>query len=149
MGIKRKHLKEGCAISLKRHINGTNKDRWKDPYAWDCLTDEQRDIINEWYSSAYSREEERAKKEITNHRNASFFGIIPFAVHYAYKWAGGALNLEFLWQLICALIVYSIIFFLFYEGYLAANCEPPSKLGLVWHMIIAILISLWVMFSVA
>lgn len=54
-------------------------DRRMDPECWSCLTDEQRDIINEWYEDVRQADEEELKGAVAVWKNSYLFSAIPFA----------------------------------------------------------------------
>ena len=118
-----------------------------DPAAWNCLTDEQRDVICEWY---YKGRIEREKQEIqqeTFNTYAALFALTPFA--FAYALTRFPLGWRMLLESTCALIIYWIVFYIFefgYKSFLKSEYVPgfgekPSKINLWFKNIVALLIS--------
>lgn len=81
-----------------------------DPAAWSSLSDDQRDIINEWYTEIWQEDSrERSKKERQTWA-ASYFALIPFAVFSAYLGCGGEITMQAVLGAICAWFVYALVF---------------------------------------
>lgn len=76
---------------LFRHIPTSQnpKVRNGDPEAWNCLTDEQRDVIDMWYQNVCREDYEKQKKEEANRDNIYGWkvicGLVPFATWYCEK----------------------------------------------------------------
>ena len=87
-------------------------DRWKDPEAWNCLSDEQRDIICEWWQKVNSMEREEQTNKEGYDLTASVLALIPFAVAYGFKDWNTQTVWWFLGRSIAALIVYGLIYVL-------------------------------------
>lgn len=86
------------------------KVRWKDPACWSCLSDEQRDIINEWYMDRLVEDKEFKKSKEKHECNIRLLGIIPSAVLCTYLY--GKHNnsaLRFFLNLLCFLFVNFVI----------------------------------------
>ena len=60
-----------------------SSERWKDPDAWKCLDDTQRDIINDWYNRILQSNKETCKEERKISRYAAATIIVPLSVWYA------------------------------------------------------------------
>ena len=100
---------------LFRHVPTTeNPDiRWKDPEAWKCLTDEQRDVIDKWYKDDCLEryEDEKAKQDRHNNDEIwiSLCGLIPFIT-----WHCARLQPCTLWryavELVAGIAIYLAIF---------------------------------------
>lgn len=124
--------------------------RWGDPKAWECLNDEQRDIIDEWYKELLKNDRKPAEREKRCRIDAGYFALIPFAVGYAHKFLGNTWlsMLEYVFQIVCAWLVYSIVFhifsdFYFHFNYLTAddNYEKVPKLRVAFQAIVAVIVS--------
>lgn len=108
--------------------------RWKDPKAWRCLSDEQRDIIDEWYADVSSLAEEEKGSAINLRDSAAVFAITPFACAY------GLMNNPFGWRMlvdiVCAFLVYALIFCAFRGIYcMIAEQRGTDKMGVIVHVI--------------
>lgn len=113
------------------------KVRWGDPACWKCLTDEQRDVIYEWYTDRIREENEQAEKEYNLLESAGFFALIPFAVAYGFHSSESALGM--ILNALCAWLVYSVIFLLFSHGFVSWNKgkEKISPFLLVVQILVA------------
>ena len=129
-------------MSLKRKFNGTHPDRWQDPVAWDCLTDEHRHIINSWYKKICEdqRNEEKRREELSWYSSA--FALIPFAV----IWACSSKNSDFSFMTLinigAAWLIHMFVFYVFRDIYERVNPEKSSALYQIIQVIIAIFASL-------
>ena len=94
------------------------KVRWKDPACWKCLSDEQRDVIHEWYIDRILEEKEEKEKHQGRLEYAGFFGLIPFAVAYGFHASKSVWGMVL--NALCAWAVYMFIFFLFSKN---NNCS--------------------------
>lgn len=63
---------------------GKNSNVGFEPKAWDCLSDEQKNAIREWYDSEKAIFDEKIKREKDAQAAAMLFGAIPVAVLLAY-----------------------------------------------------------------
>ena len=90
-----------------------HNDRWKDPAAWECLSDEQRDIINEWYESIC--DDNRAEKNSIRSWSwsSSYIALIPFAAIFGYELNERELDWYFLLSVAVAWFVYAFVFTIF------------------------------------
>lgn len=117
-----------------------------DPSCWECLSDEQRDVIHEWYNKLNAEKQEAEKKKINRVLYSSYFALIPFAVAHAFKWSDGELTWNFLFTAICAWIIYALIFGIFSQAFQSANSEGfPSKPRLIFHILVAVFVTLCVL----
>lgn len=92
------------------------KDRWKDPAAWECLSDEQRDTIEEWYKKVSQTEKEERAEQLKISKIAGHSIVVPISVWYAVseiKNGGGVL--WFIGNLIAAIAVFWIVSFVCYQ----------------------------------
>lgn len=123
--------------------------RQKDPTCWKCLSDEQRDTINEWYmDQLIDQQRQREESDRVAHSPwPAILGLIPLAFSHAAK---GGLDLsipELLLNFIVSLVAFSAIFFLFASVYQSARKRKPptmDKLNYVWFHLTAIVATLFV-----
>lgn len=66
-------------------------DRWKDPEAWKCLDDEQREIINEWYKLINEIHDNEEKLEESRNVYSTIFLSIPISVFYLHGFSNSGL----------------------------------------------------------
>lgn len=102
--------------------------RQKDPACWKCLSDEQRDTINEWYMDQLIGQQRQRETEarIAHSPWPAILGLIPLAFSHAAK---GGLDLsisEFLLNFLVAQLIFSAVFLLFAGTYQAARKKTPS-----------------------
>ena len=128
-----------------RNINGNNPERWKDPVAWDVLTDEQRQIIDCWYKERYDEQKEKEKYQENLSWNSSCFALIPLAVFQGYQMANGEISLMLLIGIVSIWICYAFVFTLARLAYEQINWR---KQGILSHLI-QILVAMFVTYSVA
>lgn len=102
---------------LKKSTKGAS--RTGDPRAWSCLSDEQRDIICEWYYGRcleHYREDKARSEHIERKRNnAMYFAISPFA--FAYSLQRNPVGLWMLIEAAAAFIIYGLVVCVFNEAY--------------------------------
>lgn len=124
--------------------------RWGDPKAWECLNDEQRDIIDEWYKQVSESDKKPKEQEKRCRTHSYYFALIPFAVGYAHQFLGNTWlsTLEFIVQIAAAWLVYSIIFHIFSDFYFHFNYlttddgyEKIPKLRVAFQVILAVVVS--------
>lgn len=135
-------LTKEVILMIKRDINGSNPDRWKDPYAWDCLTDEQREVINQWYEYIVEdrRKSEKNREDVVFY--ASMMALIPFAVLWTYThsldagWIDIILGFLIAWCIIC------FVFFGFFNICSDLLKNDSSKFQKVWYSLCVIFASL-------
>lgn len=111
--------------------------RWKDPDCWLYLSDEQRDVINQWYMDLLIEQEEA--KQAAQGFWPVIIGLIPFAIFHVLK--PDASLLEFLFEFLAALFIYSFVFFLFASAYRWARDTKPrtmSKFEPFWFHLVAV-----------
>ena len=79
--------------SARKKAVDNPKARLGDPKCWDCLTDEQRDTINEWYINLLiDREINREKEEKARGNRETYIAwlsMLPVSVFSAYRQCGG------------------------------------------------------------
>lgn len=133
--------KDGDVMSLKRDINGTSQKRWKDPVAWDCLTDDQREIINSWYEQRC--EEFRKETAFRDSRSwtSSVIALIPLAVIHAYGEYRDT-SLDMFGAAAAVWLVYAFAYGIFRKAYEQRNPERAGHAKLVFHILVAIFASL-------
>lgn len=129
--------------SRKKSVDDPNV-RNEDPECWKCLSNEQRDIINEWYCDDCERNEKWAKKEQDQATSANQFAMIPLAAWTAYVW----LQKGYIWAIpiyfFLGLGFFSLIHSLFSDVYYYFNTEKPTK----WKSLIQYVIAAGVCFFV-
>lgn len=86
------------------------KDRAWDPAAWECLTDEQRDVIQDWWDSVNSRDKQEQEDKESYALTASWLALIPFAIAHAYKFWDNYPLWRFLLEAVAYMIVCGIIY---------------------------------------
>lgn len=129
-------------MNLKRNINGSNPDRWKDPYAWDCLTDEQREVINKWYECINEDNKSREKKRADVVFYASMMALIPFAVLWTYTHSQDAGWIYIILGFLIAWFVICFVFFGFFNVCSDLLENNNSKFQIFWYSICVIFASL-------
>lgn len=118
------------------------KVRNSDPECWKCLSDEQRDVINEWYVDRLLEEETLAEKDLNNHSNAGYFALTPFA----FAWALLETSELSAWLFIYsagAWVILSFIYYIVSSAYISFSHTNPwqTKLGAVFfHAIFSVII---------
>lgn len=90
--------------------------RSQDPTCWSCLSDEQRDIIHEWYISRIIEKDKERKQTERKETIANCLSLIPFAVFYGVKHCGD-MDWKFVVFSIIAWIFYSFIYFVANQMY--------------------------------
>lgn len=113
--------------------------RWADPKAWDCLDDEQREIIRDWYKWICDEKEVKQKKKERAKEFASYYALTPFVFAYALQRISSFW--EFLVNLISALIVYSLIFYIFNYAYIELVSREEDKVSRILREIVAVVVS--------
>ena len=120
-------------------------ERWGDPAAWQCLDDEQREIIKAWYDRVLEMDRKEHKREKNCMISAGYFALIPFAVAHAYGYFAGS-ALKFLFEFAAAFLIYSVIFYVFSDfykhfNYLHFSGEKVPRLRVLGQAVIAFLVS--------
>lgn len=121
--------------------------RWRDPACWKCLSDEQRDTINEWHLQLLLEQEQERQAETAKNTWAAILGLIPLAFLYAAKDSLALSIPKFLLNFVVALVVFSVIFFLFAGAYLSARKAKPltmDKFDYVWFHLTTVVAALFV-----
>ena len=127
--------------------------RLGDPACWKCLSDEQRDIINEWYMrQIFNRMSEQKKKEEEEERlnsEAAVFAISPFAFYAALKYGMDSI-FKFFSTFFSVYLFYFFIASLFFYGYqhFMRLKDFSGKLDLWIFRITALIISFFITFTV-
>ena len=88
------------------------KIRSGDPACWDCLSNEQRDVICEWYYDMKLEEIEKEEKLENRFSFTSILALVPFAVSYAYHAPGNWVS-----NFVGSWFIHSFVFWLFNSGY--------------------------------
>ena len=98
--------------SARKKAVDNPKVRLGDPKCWDCLTDEQRDIINEWYiNQLIDREKENASENRWTY--IAWLSMLPVSVFSAYRQCNKIdTALHFLSCLLTSLFWYSFMYYL-------------------------------------
>ena len=94
------------------------KVRNSDPECWKCLSDEQRDMINEWYVDRLLEKDTLAEKDLNNHSNAGYFALTPFA----FAWALLETSKLSAWLLVYsagAWVILSLIYYIVSSAYIS------------------------------
>ncbi len=127
------------------------KVRRTDPESWKCLSDEQRDIIHQWYVEDMNNQQEiqkqKEKESSDSNSWACVLGLSPFAFYHALERGGSFL--EILFESVAALLVWGLIFFLTFSLYQAARKaqHPPfGKLYSFFFHVIALAVSFFVVY---
>ena len=123
---------------LKKSTENT-KRRWKDPEAWKCLDDEQREIIDKWYRDIRKEYDEERKKQKILNSSASMFALTPFVFAYALRYTSSLV--VFLMSVISAFLVYSLIFYIFSEAYINLVGIEDNKVEKIIKGIVAVVVS--------
>ena len=127
--------------------------RLKDPTCWQCLSDEQRDIINEWYIDRVLEREEKTEKKNKEKDDiaseAAVFAISPFAFYYAFQYGMDSI-FQFFLNFFSAYLFYFFIASLFFSGYqhFMQVKDFSGKLELWIFRITALIISFFITFTV-
>lgn len=127
--------------------------RHEDPAAWKCLTDEQRDIICEWYYKRQIERKKRQNEQETLNTYAALFALTPFAFTYALT--RFPLGWRMLLESACALIIYWFVFYIFESSYkkflepeyVRSFGKEPDKTNRWFKIIAAVLVSFWATYS--
>ena len=114
----------------KRKAVDNPKCRIHDPDCWECLSDEQRDIINEWYFDRLIKDKKEAEKE--NNSKETLTSLIQFIfVGWSFALFFGAWDqllagqyFSFLKGLICA-----CVFSLFVTGIGTLVADTAHDMG--------------------
>lgn len=113
--------------------------RWADPKAWECLDDEQREIIHIWYNKICDEKEKKQKKKERARGFASYYALTPFVFAYALQRVSSLW--EFLLNLVSAFIVYGLVFYVFNEAYIKLVSREEDKVSRIIKEIVAIVVS--------
>ena len=85
-------------------------DRWKDPKAWECLDDDQREIINDWYMKILDGKEKENKKRSSLEDYATCFLALPITVFSVGGFAGSGMSIyKIILELVSGLLVYGFL----------------------------------------
>ena len=113
--------------------------RSADTEAWDALNNEQRNNIIKWYRNVRKRHRDEKKKIESLHIEASLFALSPFIFAYAIQRSTTFIML--LANLISALIVYSMIFYVFSEVYIGLIDRGENKIFKAMNIIAGVIVS--------
>lgn len=117
--------------------------RWKDPKVWETLSDEQRNVINDWYTDRLAEINKRESQERRRYVSAGLFALIPFAVGYAYKYFDNFFY--FLLSVACAWAVYAFVFAIYGGAFLYKNPDHHVFPRVILHVIVAIFATICVL----
>ena len=117
--------------------------RYKDPSAWSCLSDQQRDTICEWYYKRCIEEHQKNKRRESKRQNAMFFAVSPFA--FAYGLQHYPFGFRMLLNAAAAFIFYAFVAYLFSEAYDFMD-EGTTTVGRIFAAIRSAAISFFVTF---
>lgn len=102
---------ETLSDSARKKAVDNPKVRLGDPKCWDCLTDEQRDTINEWYINQLIDREKKENASENRWTYIAWLSMLPVSVFSAYRQCGGYNELpRFLSCFLASLFWHSIIF---------------------------------------
>lgn len=124
--------------------------RQGDPAAWKCLSDEQRDTINEWYMEClieYARRDEEGESEQSSSNFwAAIIGLIPLSLFHTAQHSLNQPITEFLLRFIVTLTAFSVTFILFSDVYRSARRSKLSmdRFEYVWFHLVAVFFTLFV-----
>lgn len=113
--------------------------RWADPKAWECLDDEQREIIHNWYKWICDEKEKKQKRMERTKVFASYYALTPFIFAYALQRISSLW--EFLVNLVSAFVVYSLIFYIFNYAYVKFVSREEDKVSRIIKEIVAVVVS--------
>ena len=125
------------------------KVRYKDPDCWKCLSDEQRDVINEWYFGRLIEERKKSKSNKDNSKKKKTEEIIDifiFALPISWILAcyDGAWDeflageyLYFFWHLICACVISVAVIGL---GMVISETSKSSLIGKVIYLFVLLIV---------
>ena len=99
--------------SARKKAVDNPKVRLGDPKCWDCLTDEQRDIINEWYINQLIDREKKENASENRWTYIAWLSMLPVSVFSAYRQCNKIdTALHFLSCLLASLFWYSFMYYL-------------------------------------
>lgn len=99
--------------SARKKAVDNPKVRLGDPKCWDCLTDEQRDTINEWYINQLIDREKEEKASENRATYIAWLSMLPVSVFSAYRQCNkNDTALHFLSCLLASLFWYSFMCYL-------------------------------------
>ena len=125
-----------------RRAVGNPKVRNSDPECWKCLSDEQRDMINEWYIDRLLEKEDLVEKDLNKHSNAGYFALTPFAFTWA-LFRNSELSIWLFVYSAGAWVILSLIYYIVSSAYISFSHTNPwqTKLGAVFfHAIFSVII---------
>lgn len=136
--------------SKKKKAVDDPRVRHGDPKCWECLSDEQRDVINTWYMDRLIDREHEKDEEDGATIWAGIIGVSPFAFFQAIShcikydkpfWA-------LLLGCVAALVIYGFIYTLATYFYREARkmSGPETRLGSFFFHAFALLISFFLTF---
>ena len=141
---EKKFLRE----SLTKKCSDNPKIRNGDPDCWNCLSDEQRDIIHEWYINTQLRELEKSERKDKLQESAGFFALTPIAFAYALL-KHPQLGWHFLCEAFSLWLIFAFSYYVAFESYSFFFARDDiSKIGKIILNIIAVFISFFVIFTV-
>lgn len=124
-----------------------SKIRWKDPECWKCLTNEQRDIINEWYLECEIESQKSTDRKLEVASNAGFFALAP--ISFALALLGQkTLNLRFLFSSFSTFIILALVYYISTRSYTYFFVQKSSGITSVLKHFIAIFLSFFVIYIV-
>lgn len=115
-----------------------------DPYAWRCLSNEDRDVIYEWFQDYKERDTNDSKHQKEMFDKSTLFAFVPFAVIYGYQAANyESWSLQFLWNTIAAYVCFLAFFSLCREigEYVIERFSPIRKKSDVWFRVFEVCVA--------
>ena len=121
------------------------KIRWKDPACWKCLSNEQRDIICEWYYDFLIKDEKEQRRKNNLTYNAGYFALMPLAFSYALP-RYEDLSISFIVESVSAWIIFSIVYYLFSSGFenLFKNSEEKTPVEKAIFIVLYVFLSYFI-----
>ena len=99
--------------SARKKAVDNPKARLGDPKCWDCLTDEQRDTINEWYINQLIEDIKKDNSKENRDASIGWLSMVPVSVFSAYRQCNKIdTALHFLSCLLASLFWYSFMYYL-------------------------------------
>lgn len=104
---------ETLSDSARKKAVDNPKVRLGDPKCWDCLTDEQRDIINEWHINQLIEDIKKDNSKENRDASIGLLSMVPVSVFSAYRQCNkNDTALHFLSCLLASLFWYSFMYYL-------------------------------------
>lgn len=124
--------------------------RQGDPAPWKCLSDEQRDTINEWYMEhlidCARRDEAGETEQSSSNIWAAVIGLIPLAFFHAAQHSMNLPIVNFFLHFVVTLAAFLITFVFFSDVYRSVRRSKLSmdRFEYVWFHLVAVFSALFV-----